>query len=178
PEPQAKNPNLKIALIIGIVLVIAACGAGYYLEQQKQKLEQNFDALEKISDTMTENQVGEDSTADTSAVEEVSPEVVEAASPYTGEYDNLKGGIISITGSGNELKIDLKYNLETADKCKGEIAGTGIPLNDSIISMTTDEGCNLKLNFRSRYTIAVEESGDCKSYHGKHCLFDGVYYGK
>jgi hypothetical protein len=178
PDNEANKQNLKIGLIVGIIVVLVVCGAGYYLEKQKELAENNAE-INRLVDTATENHTQEDAVGiDTSAVSEESPGVVEETSLYTGVYDNLKGGKLNIEESGSELKINLQYNLGTDEKCQGEISGTGTIVNDSTVSMTTSDGCILKLNFRSRYTISLEESGDCKSYHGKHCLFDGVYYGQ
>jgi hypothetical protein len=178
PEKPETNPK-RIAIIVGLVIVLVACGAGFYLQKQRERVNENAEQIQMYLDSLNQNQ-GQESVTDVQEETEAPPVVEEAApeSMYTGVYDNLKGAIITVSGSGKDLKIDLKYDLASGDNCKGEITGSGSPVSDSLVAMTTDDGCKLELKFRSRYTVVLKESGTCNSYHGKHCLFNGNYYGQ
>jgi len=87
------------------------------------------------------------------------------------------GGTIQIKGDDDDnLQIVLHYQSQLGNSCTGDVTGTGkLKSGSEKIIMETSSGCKITLEFTGTL-VSVQESADCKSYHGTDCSFDGVYF--
>jgi hypothetical protein len=176
---QENKPRKKAGWIIGsAVILIGASILYYFLDKQKKDADEDARIQAQVaSDYIKAKKALEDSIRIQDSIINSIPKNSDGSPFYTGTFDNIIGGILSIKPSGDSLRIELVYNSRIGQNCAGKISGWGIYSGNYTVTMTTSEGCRLDISINAS-TATVKESASCKIYHGKNCSFGGVYIRK
>jgi hypothetical protein len=181
--PQNNNSTKKILLILGSIFLVLILSVGFFIYQQQQKRKKAMEEFTQIMDSLQKSEVVAAQEAQAmqdslrqadSAYQVQESHLAMGSSQYAGNYSNLYGGTLQITGDRDDnLQIYLSFKSESGN-CSGEIDGTGAVKGTDKIVMRTSGGCKITLDV-SGTIISVSESGSCSSYHGESCTFDGLY---
>lgn len=177
-DKPARKPKTGLVIVLVFAFAIAG-GVAYVMKMENEKtekmkeIENIFNAQSGTDSVVTDMMINGNDSAPLISTES---DVPISSQDLVGVFKNDAGASITVSGNSDQhLTINIVYDFNLGNNCKGEISGDGKRVEDEKVLMTTFNGCEITLDYSDTGYIRVEESKKCKTMHGKNCSLDGIY---